>query len=58
MKVLLQSGLFMASKSTAYDPYMKPGQIGTTVAPRNGKPRNADEWTAMGGKYPRVKADC
>jgi phospholipid/cholesterol/gamma-HCH transport system substrate-binding protein len=58
MKVLLQSGLFMASKSTSYDPYMKPGQIGKTVAPQNGKPRNADEWTSMGGKYPRVEADC
>lgn len=58
MKVLLQSGLFLPGKSTSYDAYMKPGQIGKTVAPRDGKPRNADEQTAMGYKYPRVKADC
>jgi phospholipid/cholesterol/gamma-HCH transport system substrate-binding protein len=57
-KVLLQSGLLIPSKSTAYDAYMKPGQIGKAAAPRNGKPDNADEQTAMGYKYPRVTADC
>jgi hypothetical protein len=58
MKVLFQSGLFMKGKSTSYDAYMKPGVIGKTAAPQNGKPRNADEWTSMGNKYPRVEADC
>lgn len=58
MKVLLQSGLFLSSKRTEWHPYMKPGQVGKTVASRDGKPRNAAEWSAMGGKYTRVKADC
>jgi len=58
MKTLLQSGAFLPQKSISYDAYMKPGLIGTTVAPQNGKPGNAHEQTAAGYKYPRVKADC
>jgi len=58
VKVLFQSGLFLPSKSKSYDAYMKPGLIGKTVAPQNGKPGNAKEQSAAGFKYTRVQSDC
>jgi phospholipid/cholesterol/gamma-HCH transport system substrate-binding protein len=54
---LLNSGLFLESKRINYDPYMKPGLIGTTAA-QSGQPSGPEQLAKSGYKYPRVKRDC
>jgi len=57
-RLLLQSGLVVGQgKRITYDPYMKPGVIGKTVA-QPGQPVNVKTLGDSGYKYPRVKADC
>jgi phospholipid/cholesterol/gamma-HCH transport system substrate-binding protein len=57
-RLLLQSGLFVGqTKRITYDPYMKPGAIGKTVA-QAGQPVNRKTLGDSGYKYPHVEADC
>lgn len=56
-QTLLQSGAFLPQKTTSYDPFMKPGEIGISAADSN-FPVDAQQLTESGYKYPRVKADC
>jgi phospholipid/cholesterol/gamma-HCH transport system substrate-binding protein len=57
-RLLLQSGLFTGqTKRITYDPYMKPGTIGKTVA-QAGQPVNMKTLGDSGYKYPHVEADC
>jgi ABC-type transporter Mla subunit MlaD len=57
-RLLLQSGLFTGrAKRITYDPYMKPGVIGNTVA-QPGQPVNMKSLGDSGYKYPHVTADC
>jgi phospholipid/cholesterol/gamma-HCH transport system substrate-binding protein len=54
---LLDSGLFLKSKAVDWDPYMKPGQLGSSAAYSN-KPGNPTELKNSGFTYTRVTADC
>lgn len=56
-QLLLQSGPFFPLRGITYDPYMEPGEIGTTVA-RPGEPTTIAELRDSGFEYPRVRADC
>jgi len=54
---LLNSGLFAASRKINFDPYGKPGGMGTTKA-TSGQPSGPKQLRGEGYVYPRVKADC
>ena len=57
-RTLLESGLFGISNAISYDPYVKPGEVGSTEANAKGFPRGPEQLAKSGYKYPRVTADC
>lgn len=57
VKTLLQSGLFLPQKTTNFDPYMKPGQIGK-AASTGSEPSGPASIAKSGYTYPHVEADC
>lgn len=59
-RLLLQSGLFTGTvKKINYDPFIKPGRIGTTTSLTSGGSVSGPESLRESGwRYPRVKADC